>query len=1067
MRNLKLSILFIVMILSLQSMATEQWRTYTGVANLGEGPHRGIVADNKGNIWITGTGLSKYAGGQWTYYSSDLVWLYTICVAADKNDNTWIGTFQGISLLDSLGTWTSYTINNSGLANNWIESVAIDSSRVKWFGTHAGASSFNGKNWTNYKASDGLAADTVNAIVVDKNNNKWFGTERGLSKFDGTTWKTYTTTDGLPANNINGLTIDSSGNIWIATWHGLVKYDGSTWRTYTTADGLASDSIWSVTSRGGIVWAGFYRNEQKKGAAKFDGASWTNYTVYDEDPDYVRPAVPTLAIDTFGDTWFASQGEAVFVTNNLTHNWQTYLRTAHMYLDIKHSAATDADGFYNWFGSDGGLTAIAEGGNAMKYTTPGAPTAVTDIAVDVTGGKWFSTMSGLYYLSNTWDPWVTYTTTSGLPTNSLTSVAVDYESNKWIGTENNGVIFFNGLSWKNYTTADGLPSNSITDIIMDAKGRAWICTQASGISCFDGTTWKNYTTTDGLISNNVICAALDIDGALWFGTDKGLSKYNGTTWTNFTTTDGLAGNKVNVIKIDNAGIKWIGCYKRPTSGLTKFDNTTWKTYTWENSVDVMDNVYSITIDGNGSKWIGTQDGSIVLLKDGGATAYSSPKRRIIGILFNDANGNGIKDGDESALGLDKQVVKVDSLYTTTNAEGVFTILAEAGKHVFTYVPYEYWQMTTSQITMTTGNAREDSLYIGLRATQAINDVKISITGSRARVLGSSNYWIDFRNTGSVPQSGSIVLTLDSLTRVSTTSSKPDTITGNRLVWNFKDLSAQAKGQILVVATMPDFTHLGDTLQTISSINIANQDLDLSNNTSSLDQVLVGSCDPNDKEVAQGTGDKNYVLHNSLLEYTIHFQNTGTDTAYVVNIADTINANLDLGTLQITGSSHTVSTQIKDARTVIFSFNKINLPPVTTNETASNGYIKYSIKPITGLADNTEVTNTASIYFDYNPAVVTNTVSNAFVSIIPNGVTGSQVTRPDNGTRIYPNPATDGFYVKTSIPTSVTLFALSGEKLWTKNIPAEKYLDISSLPKGMYIVELVNENGITEQKLIKE
>lgn len=1068
MRNVKLSLLFIVMILSLQTIAQEQWRTYTGVANLCKDRHLEILADNKGTIWITGTGLSKYSGGQWTYFSTDFIWPYTICVAADKNDNTWVGTYQGITLLDSVGTWTSYTIKNCGLANNWIESVAIDSSRVKWFGTHAGVSSFNGTTWTNYKASDGLAADTVNTIVVDKNNNKWFGTERGLSKFDGSTWKTYTTTDGLPANNINGLSIDASGNIWIATWHGLVKYDGSTWRTYTTADGLASDSIWSVTSRGSIVWAGFFRNEQKKGAAKFDGTSWTNYTIYDEtnDLDYSRPAVPALAIDTFGDAWFASQGDAVFV-QTATGTSKTYITTTHMYPDLKHCAATDADGFYNWFGSDGGLTAIAEGGNAMKYTTPGAPTVITDIAVDITGGKWFSTMSGLYYLPNTWDAWVTYKTTDGLPTNALTTVAVDYESNKWIGTENNGVIFFNGLSWKNYTTADGLASNSITDIVMDAKGREWVCTQASGISCFDGTTWKNYTTTDGLISDAVICAALDIDGSLWFGTDKGLSKFDGTTWTNYTTTDGLAGNQVNVIKIDKAGVKWIGCYKHSFSGLTKFDNKTWKSFTKNNSVDEMTNVFSITIDGNGSKWIGTQDGSIILLKDGGATAYSSPKRRIIGTLFNDANGNGIKDAGESVLGLDKQIVKVDSFYTTTNVDGVFTILADAGKHVFTYVPYEYWQMTTNQITMTTGKAEEDSLYIGLKATQAIADVKISLTGSRTRVLGSSNYWIDFKNVGSVSQSGSIVLTLDSLVKVSTTSSIPDTITANRLVWNFKDLSAQAKGQILVVATMPDFTHLGDTLKTTASIRITNQDMDLSNNKSSLCQVLVGSYDPNDKEVAQGVGTKNYVLHNSLLEYTIHFQNTGTDTAYVVNIADTINANLDLGTLQIIGSSHTVSSQIKDARTVIFSFNKINLPPVTKNETASNGYIKYSIKPITGLADNTEVTNSASIYFDYNSPILTDTTSNMFVSIIPNGSTANNLITTDNETSVYPNPTSDGINIRTGLPTEVTLYSFTGQTLLKTTITSNTYIPLTGFIQGVYFLKLTNAKGVVEQKLIKK
>ena len=215
------------------------------------------------------------------------------------------------------------------------------------------------------------------------------------------------------------------------------------------------------------------------------------------------------------------------------------------------------------------------------------------------------------------------------------------------------------------------------------------------------------------------------------------------------------------------------------------------------------------------------------------------------------------------------------------------------------------------------------------------------------------------------------------------------------------------------------------------------------------------------------GTKNYVLHNSLLEYTIHFQNTGTDTAYVVNIADTINPNLDLGTLQIIGSSHTVSSQIKDSRTVIFSFNKINLPPLTTNEPASNGYVKYSIKPKSGLSDNTQVTNSASIYFDYNPPILTDTTSNMFVSVIPNGSTGNNVITTDNGTSVYPNPTSDGINIITSLPTELTLYSFNGQTLLESTITTNTYIPLTGFLQGVYFLKLTNAKGAVEQKLIKK
>ena len=47
-------------------------------------------------------------------------------------------------------------------------------------------------------------------------------------------------------------------------------------------------------------------------------------------------------------------------------------------------------------------------------------------------------------------------------------------------------------------------------------------------------------------------------------------------------------------------------------------------------------------------------------------------------------------------------------------------------------------------------------------------------------------------------------------------------------------------------------------------------------------------------------------------------------------------------------------------------------------TISHGFITYRIQPKTGLADSTELKNTAFIYFDFNPAIQTNYTLNTFV-----------------------------------------------------------------------------------------
>ena len=68
--------------------------------------------------------------------------------------------------------------------------------------------------------------------------------------------------------------------------------------------------------------------------------------------------------------------------------------------------------------------------------------------------------------------------------------------------------------------------------------------------------------------------------------------------------------------------------------------------------------------------------------------------------------------------------------------------------------------------------------------------------------------------------------------------------------------------------------------------------------------------------------------------------------------------------------------------LIFNFPNILLPDLNTNEVASHGFVKYEIYPKDGLDENTIIENTANIFFDFNPAIVTNTTNNIMVSQYP-------------------------------------------------------------------------------------
>jgi uncharacterized repeat protein (TIGR01451 family) len=134
----------------------------------------------------------------------------------------------------------------------------------------------------------------------------------------------------------------------------------------------------------------------------------------------------------------------------------------------------------------------------------------------------------------------------------------------------------------------------------------------------------------------------------------------------------------------------------------------------------------------------------------------------------------------------------------------------------------------------------------------------------------------------------------------------------------------------------------------------------------------GSYDPNEKlPLPTGRGPKHFIERNEDLEYTIHFQNTGTDTAFNIVVRDTLDAALDPSTLEMGASSHPYTWDLSGSGNLTVSFPNILLPDTLTNMTASQGYFSYKIKQKHNNLAGTSIKNRAGIYFDFNAPIITN------------------------------------------------------------------------------------------------
>lgn len=151
------------------------------------------------------------------------------------------------------------------------------------------------------------------------------------------------------------------------------------------------------------------------------------------------------------------------------------------------------------------------------------------------------------------------------------------------------------------------------------------------------------------------------------------------------------------------------------------------------------------------------------------------------------------------------------------------------------------------------------------------------------------------------------------------------------------------------------------------------------------QVALFAWDPNDKQAfPAGYGPQHAIDKNTSLKYRIRFQNTGTAPALDVQIKDVLSPHLDLFSIELLGASHPYNWNIGNNNTLVVNFPNINLPDSTSNEPASHGYVDFRIRQQPNNSVGTVINNSAEIYFDNNPAVITNTVFHTIDSgfIIP-------------------------------------------------------------------------------------
>ena len=116
----------------------------------------------------------------------------------------------------------------------------------------------------------------------------------------------------------------------------------------------------------------------------------------------------------------------------------------------------------------------------------------------------------------------------------IVSILEDRSGVLWIGTSK-GLLRQDGKKQRVFTTSHGLPSDRILSVAVDGRWNVWAGTEGKGIARYDGRKWVQYTAFQGMPRVSVKVIVVDLADNKWIGTDSGVYKYDGRVFTQSET----------------------------------------------------------------------------------------------------------------------------------------------------------------------------------------------------------------------------------------------------------------------------------------------------------------------------------------------------------------------------------------------------------------------------------------------------------------------------------------------------------------------------------------------------
>lgn len=446
-----------------------------------------------------------------------------LCICRD-GDLLWIGTNRGLFKYNiKLDTVKRYRYSNhrpNMLSQAYITDVVVSDdghllvstlNGLNVYNRESDSFSFIRQDYRNHSSS--ISCNRINTLFCDK-GNIWVGTQ-----MDGVNilapniihpliWRYnyLREKNSKEPNPVNAITEDLDGNIWVAT-----------------ADG-------------GV-------NKMRKGSNMFESFIFEDTNDESISNNSISGLLVDSYNHLWAYTWGVGINELdLNIDGNQTFKRHERENRKGLESDFLGSAAEDRLNNGIWFGSTCGLHFYnRETGRFIRILFDDSDNEFKEVRammVDSCNRLWWGTSEGVFiaYL-NTLDKekasidyiYMKYKLTEpgSRQLEKINCIFQDSKGTIWLGSESNGLYRLksdeNGVfSFANYTTSDGLPGNTVIGIVEDMNGILWMSTGRGLTSlnikekCF-----TNFTREDGLPDNNFNWNSYHYsanDNLLYFGT---------------------------------------------------------------------------------------------------------------------------------------------------------------------------------------------------------------------------------------------------------------------------------------------------------------------------------------------------------------------------------------------------------------------------------------------------------------------------------------------------------------------------------------------------------------------